>query len=176
MAKRFFYLFRAPGRKGTKSCKGTTATEMALLAPVFFMFLIGITELSLILAGQQLMENATFNASRIAKTGFVANGQTQTQTVNQIVTNELQSYGTMFDVSKITTTEVAYNNFTSIGQAGKGTNGFGTQKQIVVYTITYPWKLFTPMMGAILGTWNAAANGWVFNLTSQIVVQNEPFG
>jgi Flp pilus assembly protein TadG len=168
-----FFPFRfAQARNRSRS--GSTAAEMALLAPMFFLLMIGIVELSLILATQQLLDNATFNASRLAKTGYVANGETQLQTVTQILDNELSSFGSLIDASQITLTTVAYNDFANIGTGG--TSGMGTEEQIVVYTVTYPWKLFTPMMGGIIGTWDAASNAWVVNLTSRIVARNEPYG
>jgi Flp pilus assembly protein TadG len=104
MAFRFYIPFRL--RRYAR--KGSTAVEMALLAPIFFLLLIGITEMSLILAAQQLLENAAFNASRLAKTGYTANGSTQAQTVTQLLDNELSGLGALIDTSKITTTETAY--------------------------------------------------------------------
>lgn len=152
--------------KGTKR-KGATAVEMALITPVFFMLLIGITEMTLIETAQQLLENAAFNTSRLAKTGFVNSGQTQSQTVSQIMTQELQSFGTFIDTTKVTMTSTAYGSFTGIG--GTGTAGYGTAQQIVVYVVSYPWTLFTPMIGSIIGT-----DGKI-TLTSRIVVRNEPY-
>ena len=63
-----------------------------------------------------------------------------------------------------------YTAYTVEFQAGGGTAGYGTEQQIVVYTLSYPWKLFTPIMSAILGT------DGVVTLTSTIVVRNEPYG
>ncbi|MDP9127495.1 MAG: pilus assembly protein [Pseudomonadota bacterium] len=148
--------------------KGSTAVEMALVAPVFFLLLMGMTEIALFLTAQQLLENATFNTSRLAKTGYTANGKTQAQTVSQILNNELQSFGSFIDLTKVTMTATSYNSFTTIGTGG--TSGLGTQDQIVVYTVTYPWMLFTPMLSQIIGT------GGVVTLTSRIVVRNEPYG
>ncbi len=55
--------------------KGTTAVEMALIAPVFFLFMIGVMELSLVFLTQHLMENAAYNTSRLAATGINNGGQ-----------------------------------------------------------------------------------------------------
>jgi Flp pilus assembly protein TadG len=167
-----FFRFRKGGNSTVRQ-KGATAVEMALVAPVFFMLLIGTIEMCLIEAGQQLLENATFNTSRLAKTGYTASGQTQTQTVTQILDNELQSFGTFFNTNNVTMTEADYNTFTSAAGGG-GANGFGNPQQIIVYTVTYPWQLFTPMMGAIIGHRDSNGN-WVVNLTSEIVVRNEPY-
>ena len=121
------------------------------------------------LGAQQLLENATYNTSRLAKTGYVSSGQTQSQTVSQVLTTELQSYGALINTANVTMTETSYNSFTAAA-AGGGTAGYGTQQQVVVYTVKYPWKLFTPMLSAIIGS-----NG-IVNLTSTIVVRNEPYG
>jgi len=173
MTKRFRLLFHSLSPTAQRARGAATAVEMALLAPVFFLFLMGTTELSLIVTAQQLLENATFNATRLAKSGYTATGETQQQTVSAVLDNELGSFGTFFDPSKVTMTSTAYNTFANIGTGG--TSGFGVAQQIVVYSISYPWKLFTPMMGQIIGTWNEATQNWVINLTAQIVVQNEPY-
>jgi Flp pilus assembly protein TadG len=167
-AAKWVVLFKKTRTRTRAKERGATAVEMALLAPVFFMLLIGITEMTMIEAAQQLMENAAYNTSRLAKTGFVTNGQTQAQTVSQMMNQELQSFGSMIDTSKVTLTSASYSSFTSAG-AGGGTSGMGTSQQIVVYTITYPWTLFTPMIGNIIGTHG------VINLTSRVVVRNEPY-
>ena len=159
---------RHPARD--KSRRGATAVEMALVSPMFFLLLMGTTECCLIMGAQQLLENAAFNTSRLAKTGYTNTGQTQAQTVSQILTKELQSYGALITTSNVTMTEAAYNSFSAAGSGTGGAAGMGTQQQIVVYTITYPWKLFTPMLSAIIGTQG------IVNLNSTIVVRNEPYG
>ena len=158
----------------SSSLRGSAAVEMALITPIFFYLMIGIVEFALMLATQQLLDNATFNASRLAKTGYVATGSTQQQTVLQILDTELASFGTLVDVNRVVLTSVAYNDFASIGTGG--TSGLGTEDQIVVYTVTYPWEFFTPMIGSAFGQWNTTLNAWVANLSSQIVVRNEPYG
>jgi Flp pilus assembly protein TadG len=150
--------------------RGSTAVEMALLMPVFLLVFVGMTELSLVITAQVLLENATYNASRLAKTGYTSNGQTQLQTVQKVLNTELQSFGSLIDVSKVTLSSIAYNSFSASAANNGGTKGLGAQQQIVVYTVSYPWQLFTPMMSAIIGT-----NG-IVNLTSQMVVRDEPYG
>lgn len=151
-----------------KSERGSTAVEMAMIIPIFLMVMVGITETTMLEAAQQIMENAAYNTSRLAKTGYTDDGKTQAETVNAIMAKELQSFGTFFDITKVTMTSKAYSSFSSIGTGG--TSGLGTAKQIVVYTITYPWKIFTPMIGDLMGT------DGIINLTTRIVVQNEPYG
>ena len=72
----------------------------------------------------------------------------------------------LIDLNKVTMTSTAYADMST---QGAGTGGLGTSGQVVVYTISYPWKLFTPMLSAIIGT------GGNVTLSSRIVVQNEPY-
>jgi len=155
--------------------RGATALEMALLMPPFFMLLLGSVEVGLMETTQQLIENAAFNASRVVSTGYTIPGTTPAQTVQQAVNSELQSFGTIIDTTKIKTTSVAYSDFASIANPAGGTPGLGKAQQIVVYTISYPWPFFTPMIGSLLGTMDTNTKKYILNLTSQIVVRNEPY-
>ena len=163
-------LFHSCRRRIDDGRRGSVAVEMALIAPAFFLLLMGTIEICLMLGAQQLLENATYNTSRLAKTGFVTAGQTQGQTVSQVLTTELQSYGALIDTTNVTMTEVSYSSFAAAGAGTGGKAGFGSQQEVVVYTVTYPWKLFTPMLSAIIGS------GGIVPLTSKIVVRNEPYG
>lgn len=159
--------------KRNASRGGTVTLEFALLAAPFFLLMMGVIELCLMLGAQQLLESAAYNTSRLAKTGYSASGQTQSQTVSQLLTNLLSSYGALIDTSKVTVTETSYSSFAA-SSVGGGTTGYGTQQQIVVYTVSYAWPLFTPMMCTAFGS--ACKTGNVVNLTSMIVVRNEPYG
>ena len=166
---RCFSCLRKAHQCDTKK-RGSTAVEMALLIGPFLLVFVGMVEMSLIITTQVLLENATYNASRLAKTGYTTNGSTQLQTVQKILNDEMQSFGSMIDVTKLTLSSAAYGSFAAAGAGGAGTAGLGTQQQIVVYTISYPWSLFTPMMSSFIGT-----NG-ILTITSHMVVRNEPFG
>ena len=150
--------------------RGITALEMALIAPVFFTMLMGVVEVSLVMLAQHLLENATFNASRLAKTGYVTTGKTQMATVMAALDGELGSLAPLIDVTKLSMTSTAYGNLSQINQPGQGVAGLGAAQQVVVYTVSYPWKFFTPMIGQIMGDANN-----MLTLTSRIVVRNEPY-
>lgn len=173
----FLACLRKKDRRLDKNRRGTVALEMSLLMPVFMLLVMGSVESCLMWAAQALMENAAYNTSRLAKTGFTASGQTQAQTVSQLMTNELQSFGSLIDVTKLTTTATSYSSFSNAGSGTGGTAGYGTQQQIVVYTITYPWQLATPINGILqaLGM-TSVGNKGVINLNANIVVRNEPYG
>ncbi len=154
-------------------CKGSFAPEFALLAPPFFLLMMGITEMSLMLGAQQILENAAFNASRLGKTGYVASEMTQAQTINQVFTRELSSYGSLLDPMRLVVTVESYDSFGGAA-AGGGTTDYGGEEQIVTYSVTYPWKIFTPLMCAALAT-KCQPDG-TLNLNTRIVVRNEPYG
>ncbi len=65
-------------------------------------------------------------------------------------------------------------NFTDINGNGewdedRGGGGYGSSGEIVVYTVTYPWPLFTPLVSHFIGT------DGIYTLSSRAVVKNEPF-
>lgn len=157
-------------KKCDQSRKGTTAIEFALIAPAFFLLFIGIMEISLIMLTQHLLENAAFNASRLAKTGYVAEGKTQLQTVTEVINNELGSLSPLIDTGKITFITTSYGDLSNIGQPEQGTTGLGVAEEVVVYTVSYPWHVFTPLMREAMGDETGT-----LNLTSRIVVRNEPY-
>lgn len=156
--------------KHSKGERGVTAIEFALIAPLLIMLLVGITEMSLVLLANHLLENATYNASRTGKTGYVAAGQTQLETVTGVLLARLSGLAPLIDPTKITITTTSYGSLSDIGQPDEGTeSSLGTASEVVVYTITYPWTMFTPLIGNLIGDANR-----VINLTSRIVVRNEP--
>ena len=154
-----------------KNREGVTAIEFAMIAPVLFMFLLGITELSLILLAEHLLENATYNASRTSKTGYVAEGSTQLETVRGVLLSRLSGLDPLIDPDLLTITYTSYGDLSDIGQPEQGTEeNLGTASQVVVYTVSYPWKLFTPVIGNLMGDEHN-----IINLSSRIVVRNEPY-
>lgn len=160
---------RLPSRND-KNRRGVTAVEFALVAPTFIMLLIGITEISLLMLTEHLLENATYNASRTAKTGYIAQDKTQIETVMDVLLTRLGGLSPLVDPAKVSVTWVSYGNLSDIGQPEQGVASLGTAAEVVVYTISYPWKLFTPMMGNIIGNEDG-----IITLSSRIVVRNEPY-
>jgi Flp pilus assembly protein TadG len=176
--------------------RGATAIEFALIAPFYFLLIIGIMETSMVMFAQHVLESAAANASRLGKTGYVATTKTQQATIMQTVQNLA---GFLMDSTKITINAQAYKSLGAIGTGeafvdangngkwdvgenytdsngnGKydsdiGVSGYGGTGDIVVYTISYPWPLMTPAMGLFIGTNN------ILTLQSRVVVKNEPYG
>jgi Flp pilus assembly protein TadG len=174
---------------------GSVAVEFAMLAPVYFLIIIGTMESSLMMFAQHVLESASANASRVGKTGYIAAAETRQQTIMDTI-NRLAGF--IMDPSKIVITSETYKSFSAIGtgesfidangngqwdpgenytdsngngtyDSDVGTAGLGNAGDIVVYTITYPWPVMTPMISELIGT------GGILNLTSRVVVKNEPY-
>ena len=159
------------------------------------MFIMGTIETGFAFAADIILKNATQTAARTGRTGFVATDSTRESTVLSIVRNQA---GILMDPAKITITSAAYmafdslkkpepfvdannngkrddgENYTDVNGNGKydvdrGKTGFGGASQVVLYTVTYPWSFFTPLIGDLM-----SKNG-VLTLTATAVVQNEPY-
>jgi len=153
-----------------KKRRGITSVEFALIAPVFFLFLIGTTELSLIMLVEHLLENAAYNASRTAKTGYIEQGQTQMETVMAEINKRIGNLDPLIDPDNLVITSTTYGDLSDIGQPDEGLESLGTAGEVVVYTISYPWKFFTPLIGDLMGD-----SERIITLSSRIVVRNEPY-
>lgn len=175
--------------------QGATALEFALVSPVLFLLVMGTVETALIYTAQNLLESATFSASRLGKTGRVNNASTQQQTIRV----ELERVaGALLDPKRIQITSFSYKDFNEVGQPepfvdannnkkrdngenytdinnngqydeDRGSTGYGKATEIVVYQVRYPWDLFTPLMAEFIG------EDGTITLTSRAVVKNEPY-
>lgn len=175
--------------------QGVAAIEFAMLAPVFIAFVLATLEFSTAYFTQQVMENVSYNITRLAKTGFIEAGQTQEQTIMALLEARLDG---LIDTDDITIDSTTYEEFSDIdanepyvdannnGVRDDGENytdsnhngeydgalsvtGYGQAGQITVYEVTLPWRVMTPILSDLVGE-----DGQVM-LTSHIVVRNEPY-
>jgi hypothetical protein len=175
--------------------EGVTALEFALIAPVFLMMLFGTLEYCLVMYATHILESATTNTSRLGKTGFSETGEGREETI--LAEIERRAAG-MLDIEELEISTLSYEGFDNIGQAepyfdansngsydagetfddinGNGTRdedmgaqNLGDAKDVVVYTVTYPWQVISPMLVPVLG------QGGVVTLSARTVVRNEPY-
>ncbi len=171
---------------------GVTTLEFALIAPVFLLMVMGIIEFAMIMFTAVVLESATNETSRLGKTGYIAPGSTRQQ---EIINNVISHTTGLLDPNKITVSTEVYANFNNIGQpepcltqkcgggvAGTdyvdvngnghwdqdmGAAGLGNAGDVVVYTVSYPWSIMTPIVSAVIGN--------TLTLTARTVVRNEPY-
>ncbi len=175
--------------------QGVTAIEFAVLGPVLLTMMIGIIELAMLFFVQHTIENATFNVSRMGKTGYVALESTREETIRQYL--EQRTFG-LLDADDIAIESKAYSGYAKVGQAepytdanangqhdagenytdvngnsqydeDQGAVGQGEASEVVLYTITYPWQMITPIMNEFIGD-----NG-AYVISATVVVKNEPY-
>jgi Flp pilus assembly pilin Flp len=172
---------------------GTTAIEFAFIALPLVYLMVGIIEFSLAMTVGNSLEAATNMSSRLGKTGYVdEDAETQEQTILDEVERRV---GPLIDMEKIATSNEVYNDFESLtnpdifedknddgdtndpgewtdvdGDSFRdGSDGVGTAGDIIVYKISYPWQVITPLIGNIVG------DHGIINLSAYSVVKNEPY-
>jgi len=147
---------------------GVAALEFALIAPILLLLLMGTVEFSILMYVQSVMEGAAYNASRLGKTGYAASGQTRLQNVLATINARI---GGLVDTSQMNVSAISYGSWSQVPQNAPASNvqNLGGAGNVVVYTLSYPWHIATPLMQAFLGT-----NG-TYTIQVRAVVQNEPF-
>lgn len=174
---------------------GATATEFALAAPLLLLLAAGIIEIGSFLFALTLLEAGVREASRFGITGReVAVGTSRETTIRNIVV--ANGIG-LIDAARLQVQVTVYPGFSQIGQpepfidqapfngihdpgetftdvngngvwdADMGVAGTGGAGDVVVYTLTYPWRLLTGFLGPLLGE--------QLTLRASIAVRNEPY-
>lgn len=176
--------------------KGSVLLEFSLLAPVLFLIIFGTIELSLIMFTAAIMEGATTTSSRLGKTGYTESGVSRQDMIYDMIRDRC---GTFVDMTDVEITSKSYSAFDTIGDpepftdtnnnnlhdplepysdvngngqwdSDMGAAGLGNADDIVLYTVSYPWPVLTPIMNHYLG--DADGN---YTITSSVIVKNEPY-
>lgn len=176
-----------------RNTDGVVAIEFAFIAPVVLLMIMGTIEFSLIMFTTAVMESATSHTSRLGKTGYTEAGSTREE---QLVANIQALTSGLLDPDEIEITAKVYDAFDDVGDpepfvdannnlqyddgetysdingnmqwdADMGAEGFGDANDVVVYTVSYPWRINTPLISSIIGN--------VFTITARAAVKNEPY-
>jgi Flp pilus assembly protein TadG len=173
--------FRARLRRWRRRSRtGSAAIEFAMVAPIFFIFLLGTIEIGAMFLGQFALQNATNDAARLIRTGQVGlknmtAAQFRTSICNEI-TPILQCGASL---------QIDVESYTSFGSAGytnplqaNGTlnpnlNQFspGTVCSIVLVRAFYVWSVDTPLLTPFL----VNMSGGNHLLTATAAFRNEPY-
>ncbi len=163
-------------RSFRKDEKGITAVEFALIAPTFFLLLIGILEMSVMLHTQTVIDGAVIDASRQIRTG---QAQLSGDTVGTFTTKLCSSLVGVFDCNQMSLDVRKFDNFSDVTLAIQlDANGDplppvftpGGAGDITAVRIMYTRKFFTPLLGTFFGD---TGNGTLQMSTA--VFRNEPY-
>jgi len=142
---------------------GATAVEFALIAPAFIALVVAIFQIAVYLFIQQSLQNAATSASRLFLTGQ-AQGWSQTTFKQYVCANLLP---TMFDCNSLSVNVVPYSSFSAavttapaLDVNGNPVTAYstGTQGQIMVVQLIYPWSVVSAPLGFNIST-PGMANG-----------------
>jgi Flp pilus assembly protein TadG len=186
LAARFTRLRR---RLRADGIKGSAAIEFALIAPVFFILLMGTIETGVIFFAQSTLQNAVNDTARMVRTGqtgcFTTSGgncvaMTQAQFRTQIcseasdILQDCNGASLQFDVQ-------AYSSgFSSASNASPLVAGdlpaltvfnVGNACDVVLVRAFYKWPVFTPILGFFLQN---VAGGYHL-LSTAAAFRNEPY-
>lgn len=180
----------------TRCTRGATIVEFAIVAPVLFLLIMGILEFGLIFFTTTVLEGATNVGARIGKTGYTAAGSREDYIRSEIV----RLSGGYLDPDLIDIRILSYDAFDNVSQpepcltdkcrdsdgapgvdyvdvngnsswdSDMGVAGAGAAGAVVLYRVTYPWKLVTPLFSTMIGDHRGN-----FDITAIATVRNEPF-
>ena len=139
--------------------RGATAVEFAIIAPAFLAMLFAILQTTLFLFAQQTLQNAAVEAGRLFMTG---SAQTSGLTQTQFATTVCPMVSTLFNCGNLQIDVSTYSSFSSASTAApalynssgnlitSGTYSPGTQGEIMVVQLAYPWPIIGMPLGSVL--------------------------
>lgn len=171
--------------------KGSAAVEFAMVAPVFFLLLMGTIEAGVIFFAQSTLQNALNDTSRLIRTGqsncwtTSGSGACQVMTAAQFRTQVcgavsvlLQNCGSadmQFDVRAFTSGFGSASNSSPLNGSGDlpplSTFNVGSACDVVLVRAFYKWPVFTPGLKFFL----ANMAGGYHLLASAAAFRNEPY-
>jgi Flp pilus assembly protein TadG len=137
---------------------GATAVEFALIAPAFLAMLFAVIQTTLFLFAQEMLQNAAVEAGRMFMTGSAQNGGlTQTQfnaAVCPMVSALFTCSNLQINVSTYASFSAASTSAPALYSSGSlnttGTYSPGTQGEIMVVQLAYPWPIVGMPLGSVL--------------------------
>ena len=160
--------------------KASAAIEFAMIAPVFFLLLMGIVENGLIYFAGSTLQYATDNAARYVRTGQAQGaGLTQAQFRTRICNDiapliacnsnlqiDLQAYSGYSAANFATPTDSSGNLKSSLNNYQ-----LGTACNVVLLRTFYIWNIITPMLSPFLTDMTTGKR----LISATAAFRNEPF-
>ena len=158
---------------------GVTAVEFSMVGIPFILMTIGIIETALMFTAQSLLQESTFAAARLVRTGQV---QQAAGDPEQMFRDAVCDFSALlipceriqFQVKTVPNFEAADDEpptFDEDGNLEDTTFDPGTENSVVLIRVAYNYPVVTPLMQAIYA--NTAGNRRT--LLSTIILQTEPY-
>jgi Flp pilus assembly protein TadG len=178
-------------RLRAESTKGSAIVEFAMVAPVFFLLLMGTVEAGIIFFAQSSLQNAVNDVARMVRTGQTncfstdAGGNCVAITPLQFRTQICSEVGVLlqdcngpslqFDVNAYSAGFSAAANSSPLDVSNNLpvlTNfNLGNACEVVLVRAFYQWPVFTPMLNFFLA--NMSGNNHL--LSTAAAFRNEPY-
>lgn len=166
-------------RKWFRDRKGTTAVEFSMIGIPFILMIVGTVEMALMFTSQSLLQESTFVAARLIRTGQVQQTLGDPEDMFRTAVCDFSTLlipcsDIQFQVSTIPSFGDADDDPPLFDASGNLLNsGFdaGGESDIVRIRVVYNYPIRTPMMAPILSN-----NGTTKRtMISTIVLQTEPY-
>jgi Flp pilus assembly protein TadG len=159
---------------------GSAALEFAMIAPVFFVLLMGSIEVGVMFFGQFVLQSATNDAARLIRTGQVASASMTAAQFRTVICNKISPV--LACDSNLQIDVDAFSNFSTASypsplKADKtldpSLNSFapGGVCSVVLLRTFYTWTVVTPLLTPFMT--NMANNQHLLSATAAF--RNEPF-
>jgi Flp pilus assembly protein TadG len=170
--------------------KGSAAVEFAMVAPIFFLLLMGTIEAGIMFFAQSALQNAVNDTARLVRTGQtpcfttsagvcqpMTSAQFQTQLCSEVSTllQDCTTGGLQFDVNAY---PAGFGGATNSSPLDASKNlptltafNVGNPCDVVLVRAFYKWPVFTPMLNYFMA--NMAGNYHL--LATAAAFRNEPY-
>ncbi|MDR3526375.1 MAG: pilus assembly protein [Rhizomicrobium sp.] len=167
-------------RLNARARSGSAAIEFALVAPVFFVFLMGTIETGIIFLSNFVLQSATNDAARQIRTGQVALGGITQAAFRQTICNEISPLMACDSNLQIDVETVATFNQAAITNPITASNTLdpslvnwqpGAVCSVVLVRAFYTYSVATPFLTPFLVNINSTQH----LLTAAVAFRNEPY-
>jgi len=140
--------------KAVRGRGGQSMVEFAMVAPLFFLLVFGITDFGLLFFKQETLQYAIREAGRYAVTGQNTSGETRVQSIQDVLIQKAAG--------------IPINRSDIIITSGGVTNSAGGPRQMVTVSLQATHTFITPMIGKFFPDGK-------YTFTVQTTFMNEPF-
>lgn len=163
-----------------RDVSAVAAVEFSLIGLPFILMTVGVVEMALVFTSQSVLQNATFSAARLIRTGQLQQGQMgdPEQAFRQAVCDfaelAIRCDNIQFTVSRLDDFSDADDMQPEFDEDGNLQNTEfepGAENDVVLIRVVYNYRITTPVMQQVLSDVGSDRRG----LMSTIILQTEPY-